>query len=132
MNKTQIAYMEDRLKAIAKRHLKDIKKKYPPEKDLTLEEKIGMIQNGEAYIAKDKFLRVIGASECPWWINGALNAFTFPKQDIIDAKNAEINKKRENAQAKIDEMYQDYLDEFVIEGKPDTKIIKLFKNHKFK
>lgn len=107
LTKTQIEYFERRVMRIKSNKQNEIREKLSIIPGLSTEEKIGCILNGTAIlkssVAPDKCQRVY-----------LFDAFDYPGEDVIDAKNAEIAARYVKYDKAIERYAKKLVDKFVI------------------
>ena len=80
--------------------------------DLSIEEKIGMIVNGQANLNLKKVFRPDGV--CNYNINNVVSFYDFPDDDIRMAKKQEQDIKKYNIRKILSDYLEDLLDQYTV------------------
>lgn len=107
LTKTQIEYFERRVMRLRNNKQSEIRDKLSIIPGLSTEEKIGCILNGTAILKSS-----IVPDECRRVY--LFDAFCFPGEDVIDAKNAEIASRYVKYDEAIERHAKKLVDKFVI------------------
>ena len=121
MNKTQINFFCERAAIIERRVKRDHFDMYEYDPELSIEEMVGMIMNGQAKFKQEVF----GSDRCPNLSGNTKRAlkelYEFPDEDLRKATAATREKILDLVERRIYKYREDLEDQFVMKNIEDPK-----------